>query len=122
MLSYDYSHFEICLSSDEEMDLTQIDNMRKDAQRLANKAVKQYQIGKQVAGSKIDAQGNASTLRREVKAIKENFPKSEWTEEQKAKVKKLDQYEYIIERDYDYEDDWMEEVYNKQIKQTQGAG
>ena len=40
MLSYDYCHFEIALASDEEMELKEINEMRKDAQRLADEAVR----------------------------------------------------------------------------------
>jgi hypothetical protein len=42
MRSYDYCHFEVCLSLDKEMTLGEINNMRKDAARLADEAVRQY--------------------------------------------------------------------------------
>jgi hypothetical protein len=106
MLSYNYCHFEVALASDEEMTLEQIDNLRKDAQRLADKAVRQYQVAKERAEELIIAQGNIASLKQKVKVIKENFPQSEWTPDQKAMVKKLEDYEYIINHPvYDYEDD-----------------
>lgn len=49
MLSCDYCHFEICKGSDENLSNEQIDDMRKDVQRLANKAVKQYKIFKSLS-------------------------------------------------------------------------
>ncbi|HEX9970644.1 MAG TPA: hypothetical protein VGD14_01100 [bacterium] len=100
MLSYDYCHFEICLGSDENLSLEQVDNMRKDAQRLADKAVNQYKIAKNVASHMIYG-GEKSQLEKEVRIIQENFPKSEWTNTQKATIKALEDFKY-----YDYQDDW----------------
>lgn len=106
MLSYDYCHFEVCLGSDEEKSLQEIDDMRKDAQRLADKAVKQYQIAKKYLSSRIDNESKLKYLEKEVKIIKENFPKSEWNEDQKAKVKEYDNLVYFLTHpEYDYEDD-----------------
>jgi histidinol phosphatase-like enzyme len=100
MNSYDYCHFEICLGSDEDMSLDQINGMRKDAQRLVDKAVEQYKIAK----NRIPYQGGQhSDLEKQVKIINENFPKSEWTPQQKATVKAYDDFRF-----YDYQDDWEE--------------
>jgi len=44
MRSYDYCHFEICLGTDEDIPLVDVDKIRKDAQRLVDKAVDQYKI------------------------------------------------------------------------------
>lgn len=106
MLSYDYCHFEICLSSDEDKSLEQVDEMRKDAQRLADKAVKQYRTAKELEMVKANTECGMEQLRREAKAIKENFPQSEWTPEQMAKVKLLEDKQFILSRQYDYEDDF----------------
>ena len=106
MLSYDYCHFEVCLStSQEDLILCQVDDMRKDCQRLADKAVRQYQIAKK----SITGQERGSIARKElekkVQIIKENFPQSEWTPEQKATVKALDDFKF-----YDYQDNWDDDV------------
>lgn len=101
MLSYDYCHFEICLSTDEEVTLERVDNLRKEAQRLADKAVNQYQIAKRNLNYSPYNSTYRKKLERDVQIIKENYPKSEWTEEQKAKVKALKDFRY-----YDYQDDW----------------
>ena len=45
--------------------------------------------------------GEKSQLEKEVRIIQENFPKSEWTNTQKATIKALEDFKY-----YDYQDDW----------------
>ena len=110
MLSYDYCHFEMSLSnSNETLTLEQIDDMRKDCQRLADKAVKQYKTAKYAAQMLMQAQGGVERARRNVHVLKENFPQSEWTPEQKAQVKTLEDYEFVLSHPYDYEDDYDEQ-------------
>lgn len=46
MRSHDYCHFEIALSSDEDMTLDEVNNMRKQAALLVDEAVRQYRIAK----------------------------------------------------------------------------
>jgi len=99
MLSYDYCHFEICLGHNVES-IAEADALRKDAQRLADKAVHQYKTAKSEAMN-MCYNGKKQELERQVKIIRENFPQSEWTPEQKATVKALADFEY-----YDYQDDW----------------
>lgn len=101
MRSYDYNHFEVALSNDENMTLEQVDEMRKEAARLVDKAVSQYQIAKNQASRVFD-----SYLEQQAKIIKENYPKSQWTEEQKATVKKHEDNVYWANREYDYQDEW----------------
>lgn len=103
MNSYDYCHFEVALSA-EDVSLEGVDNLRKEAQRLVDKAIKQYKIAKRDAA--ID-QTLSPELSRRVKAIKENFPQSEWTPEQQATVKEYEDRSF--RRRYDYEDEWKEE-------------
>ena len=102
--SYDYCHFEITLGRMEPGDTIlneqEVDNMRKEAMRLADKAVHQYKIAKLEANNMAYGNGKRD-LQKKVRIIEENTPKSEWTEEQKAMVKALDDFEY-----YDYQDDW----------------
>jgi len=106
MLSYDYCHFEIALPINEEMDINQIDEKRKEAQRLADKAVHQYRVAKKNIQYSKYGTTYRNDLEQQVKIIKENYPKSEWTPEQKAKVKTLKDFEY-----YDYQDDWFDQEY-----------
>ena len=51
MRSYDYCHFEIQLASSDSKTIGEIDEMRKEAARLADKAVKQYAIAKEILSS-----------------------------------------------------------------------
>lgn len=57
-------------------------------------------------------------LEKKVQIIKENYPQSEWTSKQKAKVKALDDINYILAKEkdcfssikkvyyFDIEDEW----------------
>ncbi len=59
MLSFDYNHFEILKGTDRDLTDPEIDAMRKDVQRLALKAVRQYQKFKQFEverGSRVQEQ------------------------------------------------------------------
>lgn len=58
MLSYDYSHFEVSmtLENDEGLTKKKIDEARKDCQRLADRAVEQYKIAKQKAAKRSDSE------------------------------------------------------------------
>ena len=105
MLSYDYCHFEVCLSSDKNMTLKKINETRKDAQRLADEAVRQYKVAKNKAELKIMLKHERMRLENDVKMIKEK-PLSERTPEEKAKIKALRDKEYWKQYDYDYEDDY----------------
>jgi len=101
MRSYDYNHFEVSLSSEEVSSLEEVDDLRKSAARLVDKAVIQYQTSKNHALRIPDQE-----LSRQAKIITENHPKSEWTEEQKAIIKKHEDDMYWSNRIFDYEDEW----------------
>lgn len=103
MRSYDYCHFEICLGSDEDMSLDQIDNMRKDAARLVDKATSQYIIAKEKANAKLHLDCEKKQLMRTIENIKTK-PENEWTAEERAKIKALEDHEYWEQYDYNYED------------------
>lgn len=106
MRSYDYCHFEIVLGVSEPIFPEGVDELRKEAQRLADKAVEQYKVAKEAANRRLGSKAYAERLEDRVKIIHENFPKSEWTPEQKATVKALEDAQYKSSRVYDYEDDW----------------
>jgi hypothetical protein len=105
MNSYDYCHFEVALSA-EDVSLEDVDDLRKAAQRLVDKAIKQYKIAKRFAA--IDRTPSVE-LERKVRAIKENYPQSEWTPEQQAIVKEYEDRSFRASLYYDYQDDWDEE-------------
>ncbi len=106
MRSYDYCHFEISLGTDQPVTNKDVDDLRKEAQRLADKAVEQYKIAKSDALWQASSIDELRRLKLDVKVIKENFPKSEWTPEQKAKVKALEDTIFRQSQPYDYQDDW----------------
>jgi len=103
MLSYDYSHFEIALSSDQEMTAEDVNGLRIRAQRLADEAVRQYKKAKAEA---VDAEQRRMSAEQELSYIK-RIPESERTPEQIAKLKARDDEEWAsqFDDDYDYDDD-----------------
>ena len=112
MRSYDYCHFEICLGSDDNLTLAQVDDMRKDAQRLVDKAVDQYKLAKKYYESIEPLQYKQNELEKKVLIIKENYPASEWTPEHKATIKALKDIKYKLSNPYDYYDDEEDEDYD----------
>jgi len=56
MLSYDYCHFEVCKSTDEELTNNQTNELRKDVQRLADEAVRQYKVAKNQAARRQESE------------------------------------------------------------------
>lgn len=115
MRSYDYCHFEVTLgySLDPEhnthpVNLDRVDELRKHAMRLVDKAVEQYKIAKRQAESN-DNTYSLDQMERKVTIIKENFPQSEWTPEQKATVKAYEDALHRSSSRYDYEDDYYSE-------------
>ena len=108
MRSYDYCHFEIALATDQYLDPGEVNALRIEAAKLVDHAVNQYKEKKQAEGYSASNSYKREELERKVKAIRENFPQSEWTPEQKATVKQLedlnfaDRFEYDV--DYNYAD------------------
>jgi hypothetical protein len=99
MNSYDYCHFEVALSA-EDVSLADVDNLRKEAQRLVDKSIKQYKVAKRIASQMSD-----SYLELKVKNLRENTTQSEWTPEQEAMVKAYNDAVFASQH-YDYQDDW----------------
>lgn len=99
MNSFDYCHFEVALSA-EDVTLEDVDRLRKEAQRLVDKSIKQYKVAKRTASQMPD-----SYLKSRVQTLRENIPQSEWTPEQKAMVKAYNDAMFAAQQ-YDYQDDW----------------
>jgi len=103
MLSYNYCHFEVSKQIEgDDISQVDIDNARKDCQRLADKAVGQYQKAKNEAANMTSSDMERQQLRREVALIK-GKPEQEWSIYDKAKVKALSDYDH--EAFYNYMDD-----------------
>jgi hypothetical protein len=105
MLSHDYNHFEASVElSGEDIQLSEIDNARKDCQRLADKAVGQYKTAKEKAAKRLSNSYDRMQLQKEVAAIK--MKKEEYlTPDDKAKIKALEDFDH--QHDYDYDDDYV---------------
>ena len=98
MKSFDYSHFEIQLSTTEPCSLRDVDDLRKEAARLADHAVAQYKVAKELATTESNLESRAGWIIEQVR-------EEDWTPEQKATVKELRDAQHR-RRTYDYQDDW----------------
>jgi hypothetical protein len=106
MLSYDYSHFEVALSSDQELDAKGVNALRKTAQRLADEAVRQYKKAKEEAELRKQGVWDKENALREIKRI-EAIPEAARTPREIAVLKQHqdENWEAQFEHDYDYDDD-----------------
>lgn len=105
MRSHDYCHFEISLTTEVPgvqywgfQDIEFVDEVRKDAARLADKAVAQYKVAK----NNFDLVGYDRA--KAGSALK--IPEAERTPEQQALAKVANNDVYWANRTYDYQDDW----------------
>jgi len=104
MLSYNYNHFEVSLGISDETSPKEINEKRKECQRLCDEAVRQYIVAKDKASKMASRSYEKGELEKEVERIID-IPKGEWTATQKAKVKALEDHEYWRLHQYDYDDD-----------------
>ena len=100
MNSYDYGHFEITLGSDQPGTLAEANEMRKDAQRLVDNAVRQYKVAKSEATHSIMFEKEKFYAR--VDEIRQK-PAADWTIEDKAHMKVMADKDWDAR--YDYGDD-----------------
>ncbi len=108
MRSHDYCHFEICLGADGITTMQEVDELRKQAARLADKAVAQYQIAKRAAQRKSDGIGHIRYYKEEAEEIRALAP-TDRTSEQQAALKAHDDAVFHASREYDYQDVWEED-------------
>jgi hypothetical protein len=107
MLSYDYCHFEVCKSTDENISDKEINELRKDCQRLADEAVKQYKIAKKKAELRENDGYKKERFQRILKNALEKTTEDRSPEEM-AIVKQAEDENWEAQFDknnYDYEDD-----------------
>jgi len=106
MLSYDYSHFEVALSTDEEMDAKGVNDLRKTAQRLADEAVRQYKRAKEAAANRTQGKQEKEYFLQAIERIKKT-PEQDRTVRDLATLKQYqdENWQAHFEDDYDYEDD-----------------
>lgn len=110
MLSYNYNHFEASIALENEDGLTtqDIDDARKDCNRLCDKAIKQYQQSKTIESKRANLTSEKRQLEREVAEIKQK-DKALWSVTDKAKVKALEDHNWELQ--WDYDDEWDEDDY-----------
>lgn len=108
MLSYDYSHFEASMSleNDEGLEIKDIDNARKNCQRLADKAVEQYKTAKFKLSKRTDSQYEKSNFETQCKKI-EAKAEGDRTINEMAMLKQYqdDNWQTKFDYRYDYDDD-----------------
>lgn len=108
MLSYDYSHFEASMSleNDNGLSLKDIDDARKNCQRLADKAIGQYKTMKQMAANRTDGQYKMASFEQECKKI-EAKSEHDRTLKEIAMLKQYqtEKWQEQFNYPYDYDDD-----------------
>jgi len=108
MRSYDYCHFEVSLSSSTAASPESVDELRKTAARLADKAVEQYKLAKENAEQmEYDRRGLARLQEMQTRILKK--PESEHTPQEKAVLKAISDRIHHARLRYDYQDDFEEE-------------
>lgn len=110
MRSHDYCHFEVVLGCAQSLTVKDVDDLRKTAARLADKAVEQYKIAKADAQKQMYHERDRADLVRRMEFIRSR-PEQERTIEEQAQLKAFDDANYQARRAYDYEDDWDEPDY-----------
>ena len=111
MRSHDYCHFEVCLSSSSATTPELVDELRKTAARLADKAVVQYRIAKNNASRLLSEKYEREAVVDRVKRIRE-IPEGDRTVKQQAELKAFDDVSWEASRNYDYEDNWGDDQDN----------
>lgn len=107
MLSHNYNHFEasIALENENGVSFEEIDNARKDCNRLCDKAIIQYQQAKAHETKRLNLKSEKAQLEREVAEIKQR-EKEFWSVTDKAKVKALEDHNWELKWDYDDQYDY----------------
>jgi hypothetical protein len=108
MLSYDYSHFEASMSIENEsgLPIKDIDDARKNCQRLADKAVGQYKQAKVMAANRTNGEYEMKCFAQECEKIKAKA-EHDRTLKEIAMLKRYEDenWQHQFDYDYDYDDD-----------------
>lgn len=106
MLSHDYCHFEVSKSTDENVTDKEINQMRKDVQRLADEAVRQYRVAKEMAIMRSNKQFEIENFEAQCKQIMAK-EETNRTIKETAMLKQYQDEKWMkhFEYEYDYEDD-----------------
>lgn len=111
MRSFDYCHFEVVLGGESEsLSLKDVDDLRKHAARLADKAVEQYKKAKRAIALREAAQSRLQYgfLKAEIARIEAKVL-TDLTPEEMATLKSYKDDQFRASRPYDYQDDWQDD-------------
>jgi len=118
MRSFDYCHFSVTLaaSSTEGAEIIEktgllpeeVDDLRKVAARLADKAVDQYKVKKANESRLTEESRSRRWYLEDIERIKEKDEERRTPEEQ-AKLKLHQDERWEAHRSFDYEDDWRDD-------------
>ena len=107
MLSHDYCHFETSMSLENESGVTlkDIDDARKNCNRLMDKAIAQYKIAKKMAQDRTDGKFKIQNFTNACEKIKMKA-EGERTINEMAMLKQYDDenWQDQFENDWDYDD------------------
>jgi hypothetical protein len=106
--SFDYCHFEITLGlleANAPIGLDEVDGLRKEAARLADKAVEQYKVKKNDLEQHEEDETMVNDFAEEAAAI-EKKPETDRTPDEQASLKQFKDAQFRLSRQYDYEDNW----------------
>lgn len=112
MRSFDYCHFEIVLSGPAET-VESVDELRKAAARLADKAVEQYKTAKENTERRLSDISIRARIVREAFKV-EKLQEIDRTPKDKAILKALADDAFARRPRYNYEDNWGEDQYDDQ--------
>ena len=108
MLSYDYSHFEASMELENDIcvSLQDIDNARKQCQRLADKAVAQYKVAKEMASNRNNGKYEMQNFEAQCLKIRDKS-EHDRTLKEIAMLKQFENenWKAQFEYPYDYDDD-----------------
>lgn len=111
MRSHDYCHFEVVLgAADYPMSgitTKDVDDLRKEAMRLADKAVDQYATAKRNLQLLDDERREHEWEKHRIEAIRA-MPEHERSAKDAAALKAFDDLSFKSRPRYDYQDDWEE--------------
>lgn len=108
MRSYDYCHFEVNLGTDQDLSAQDVDDMRRVAATLTDKAVADYKRMKADEPKRSQASWDLAEMRRKLKAIEEK-PEGERTLNEVALMNEAQSQEfwarYKADEEFDYWND-----------------
>ncbi len=106
MRSYDYCHFEVSLSCDALTTMEEVDALRKQAAKLADKAVRQYKVRKEFEQEKERDDYAMRRFQARCDEIREK-PEDQLTPDEKAMLRAESDHKHWLRKEYEYEsDDW----------------